>query len=235
MDHLALAFGALPGDAPVPSCPGWTVADLGLHVGSVHRWALSLVRTRPSTRVGSSRTVSDPGPPSPDWLRQGGEALVRVLLEADPAAPMWAWGPDHHVRFWSRRQAHETLVHRVDLELAAGTPPSVIPAVAADALDEWLGNLPWAGAFSPNLAGLRGDGEILDVRATDVPDRWAITLEPDGFVVTRGGPAGQATLRGPVAELLLVLTGRRVMAAGTVELTGDRDLGERWLRESGLG
>jgi hypothetical protein len=26
---------------------------------------------------------------------------------------MWAWGPDKHARFWSRRMLHETAVHRV--------------------------------------------------------------------------------------------------------------------------
>ena len=30
-------------DAPVPTCPGWTVNDLVLHIGEVHRWATAAV------------------------------------------------------------------------------------------------------------------------------------------------------------------------------------------------
>lgn len=44
-DALAEAVGGLhhvlataAADATIPSCPGWTIADLGAHVTDVHRW-----------------------------------------------------------------------------------------------------------------------------------------------------------------------------------------------------
>src|SRR5215472_429357 len=44
-DAGALAAAAERGlDAPVPSCPGWDVADVVAHVGSIHRWARLAVR-----------------------------------------------------------------------------------------------------------------------------------------------------------------------------------------------
>ena len=119
-----------------------------------------LVRSLAPTRVPASEMGLDEGPADAEWLRRGGTTLVQTLRSADPAAPMWAWGPDQHVRFWSRRQLHETLVHRFDLELANGNPPSSPPVSLADTIDEFLGNLAAAEYFSPS-ALLRGDGESI--------------------------------------------------------------------------
>ena len=41
-------------DAPVPTCPGWTVRDLVTHQGLIHRWATANVRgvtARPDAEV----------------------------------------------------------------------------------------------------------------------------------------------------------------------------------------
>ena len=44
-DGTALAAAARVGlDQPVPACEGWTVADLVLHTGMVHRHKLEIVR-----------------------------------------------------------------------------------------------------------------------------------------------------------------------------------------------
>jgi mycothiol maleylpyruvate isomerase-like protein len=46
-DGEALAAAARRGlDPPVPACDGWTVADLVLHTGMVHRHKLEIVRGR---------------------------------------------------------------------------------------------------------------------------------------------------------------------------------------------
>ena len=145
----------------VPSCPGWAVHDLALHLGTVHRWAEELVRVRATTRIPSSDMGLDEGPVDGEWVRRGGEALLRTLRATDPAASMWAWGADQHARFWSRRQLHETLVHRFDLELAEGRSPSAPAHLAADTIDEFLANLARAEYFSPNVSRLRGNGESI--------------------------------------------------------------------------
>ena len=45
-------------------------------------------------------------------------------------------------RFWSRRQAHEIALHRVDMELArpgdAGPPDPIESELACDGIDEFL-------------------------------------------------------------------------------------------------
>jgi hypothetical protein len=67
--------------------------------------------------------------------------LRSTLADAGPhATALTLLGPGPAV-FWRRRQLHETLVHLVDLRLAAGTGPSravadVAPHVWADTVDE---------------------------------------------------------------------------------------------------
>jgi uncharacterized protein (TIGR03083 family) len=169
------------------------------------------------------------------WIRRGGADLLATLRGADPTDGMWAWGVDQHVGFWSRRQLHETLVHRIDLDLAAGGDPEVAPAIAADAIAEFLDNLAAAAPFSPEVNKLRGKGERLVVSCDDAGCRWSILLTPDGFDVASGGDtAGSAHLSGPASAVLLVLYRRRPPRAGDVAIDGDAGLVEFWLDHSAL-
>jgi uncharacterized protein (TIGR03083 family) len=147
---------------------------------------------------------------------------------------MWAWGADQHVRFWSRRQLHETLVHRTDVELALGRAPMAEPAVAADAIDEFLANLRGAAAFSPRVSNLCGGGERLAFRATDEDREWSVTLRPDGFDIGEAGRAPDATLAASALNLLLVLYRRRPPGTAGVQLAGDGALVDMWLANSAL-
>ena len=98
---------------PVRTCGRWTLADLVQHVGQIYRWAAGMVaeltRTRHRRRKADLPLPADPAT-WPDWLAEAQTLLVPVLRAADPEARMWAWGPDKHVRFWSRRMVHETAV-----------------------------------------------------------------------------------------------------------------------------
>jgi uncharacterized protein (TIGR03083 family) len=239
VERFAGLIGSRP-DAPAPfkvpvlTCPGWSIGDLTAHLGTVHRWAEHLVRLRAHERVSSSDMGLGEPQATAEWLRSGGEVLVKTLRAADPDAPMWAWGADQHVRFWSRRQLHETLVHRTDVELALGLVPEASPAVAADAIDEFLVNLGPSAHFSPRVKALRGVGERLSLQATDQGREWSVTLRPEGFAI--GGPAGpaNATVSGPALDLLLVLYRRLPLDEGGVLTTGDRSLIELWWANSAL-
>jgi uncharacterized protein (TIGR03083 family) len=217
----------------VPSCPGWNVADLSSHVGSVHRWAEHLVRTdaqryEPFTEV-APEEVDAP------WILAGGTALVTTLRAADPSHPMWAWGRDQRVGFWSRRQLHETLVHRIDLQLALGEDPVADVPIAADGIDEFLVNLAPAAVFSPKVTNLKGTGERIVVRAADDPGAWTITLDAGGFTI-ESGAAGTpvATMSGAALELLLVLYRRQSLESAAVSVHGSRERLEFWLANSAL-
>ncbi|MEV4286740.1 maleylpyruvate isomerase N-terminal domain-containing protein [Nonomuraea bangladeshensis] len=58
----------------------------------------------------------------------------------EPGEATLTWyDPDQTVGFWIRRMALETVVHRIDAELAAGTPVTPVPDdLAADGVDEIL-------------------------------------------------------------------------------------------------
>ena len=221
--------------APVASCPGWRVSDLMTHLGSVHRWAEHLVRVRATMRISTRDMGLSRGPVDHHWLAEGVGQLVTTLRASDPDAEMWSWGVDQHVRFWARRQLHETLVHRLDLEGAMGLASEVDPEVGADAIDEFLVNLPAAASFSPDVRNLVGMGEVL-VFATSEGRRWRRRLVTGGFVeVSEGEEApATATLRARTAELLMVVTRRRALEDSTCEVEGRRDLIEHWLANSAL-
>nr|BFE82787.1 hypothetical protein GCM10020093_053880 [Planobispora longispora] len=93
--RLAEAAAQAGLDAPVPTCPGWTVQDLLDHTGGVHRWATAYVatgKTEPFTDEEKAEFFSAPaGETLIDWFRDGHAALVRTLREADPALECWAF------------------------------------------------------------------------------------------------------------------------------------------------
>jgi uncharacterized protein (TIGR03083 family) len=199
-------------DLPIPSCPGWSATELAAHMGEVHRWSEHLVRVVAPGRIGAGEMGLDQGPPTPEWIRQGGTALLATLRAADPDAAMWAWGGDQHARFWSWRELHETIVHRIDLEIAGGRVPNADAAVAADGIDELLDNLPGSAYFSPKVRLLKGQGQRLGLRAEDTGGTWTITLTPAGFEVGPGGDH-DALVSGPALPLLLVAYRRWPLAS----------------------
>jgi uncharacterized protein (TIGR03083 family) len=116
---------------PVAACPGWTVGDLVLHLGSVHRWATQIVRTGEAQRE-ADHDVEELAP----WFAEGADALIDTLGAADPAAACWSFTRDRTVAFWLRRQALETVVHRWDADRAVGEPGPIAPLLAADGVGE---------------------------------------------------------------------------------------------------
>lgn len=230
--RFADAMSLSPFDYPVPSCPGWNVRDLAEHLGVIHRWAEALVRQRSPVRIPREVTEEVSAAVSATWLSDGGRQLVATLLAADPDDEMWAWGLDQHVRFWSRRQLHETLVHRMDLELAAHVEPRADAAVVIDAIDEYLSNIEKVAAHSPDLSQLRGDGERLALRVRDAEEFWVIAMEADGFRLSKDEGPCTTDIVGAPLDLLLVVLGRRDLDHSDVDVTGERRLAEFWLSHS---
>lgn len=238
VERFAVLVGVESGDSVVESCPGWAVRDVAEHLGLIHRWADRLVRRRATERMTFAQLGLGPASVSPEWIRDGGNGLVASLREADPDDEMWAWGSDQHVRFWSRRQLHETLVHRMDVELAAGREPEAESVVAADAIDELLVNLNFASRSSPGVLELRGGGERLGILDLDTGGRWIVTLRPDRFDVDRDEadvPSSvDAQIVGPAVALLLALYRRRPLDGFGVGVEGLREVAEFWWEHSAL-
>lgn len=146
---------------------------------------------------------------------------------------MWAWGADQHARFWVRRMLFETLVHRVDADLALGLDTDIDPVLAADGVSEFLTNLPFAAGFAPGTAALRGADRTIRFTRTDGDGDWLVRLRPDGFGLDRQAAASaDASVRGTAADLLLLLYGRLDRSAGRFEVRGDDELLARWTANS---
>ncbi|MBP0451490.1 maleylpyruvate isomerase family mycothiol-dependent enzyme [Kitasatospora sp. RG8] len=230
---------------PVPSCPGWTLTDLVRHAGSVQRWFTVLLRQRiqepPRSREVDLRLPEGPDG-YPDWLDDAAAQAAAEFASGDLDEPMWAWGADQHARFWVRRMLFETLVHRVDAELALGLHPGIDPALAADGVSEFLTNLPFAAFFAPGTAALRGADRTIRFTRTDGDGDWLVRLRPDGFgldpdgagAVADGTADGTAdvTVRGTAADLLLFLYGRLDRSADRIEVHGDEELLAHWVANS---
>jgi uncharacterized protein (TIGR03083 family) len=210
---------------PVPSCPGWDVAKLVRHTGTTHRWASGIVRTR-RPLAPKSMDLELPDHPSGlgDWLEEGAAGVVASLAEADPDAECWTWADQHHVRFWSRRMAHETAVHRWDGQAVTGAAEPFDATLAADGIDEHLENLP--SVLGPD--GAVGTGETLHLHCTDVPGEWLLRLGPDGLEVRREPSEGDTALEGEASDLFLAVLGR--VSPGQVESFGNPAGLERWER-----
>lgn len=175
-DELA-AFGACLADADldaaVPTCPSWTVADLTLHLGSIHRWALvAMTEGRPDHEP-------PPGPREPvalrEWFAAGAAALVAELAAADPDAGCWTMWPPRTTRFWRRRQALEALVHRHDLDQAVGRRAALPVELCADGVDEVC-----SGFFPRQVRRGRTSepGASVQLVASDTGGRWSIGSGP---------------------------------------------------------
>ena len=217
--------GPLGLDDPVPTCPGWDVGRLLLHVGRVYRFAAEVLETRAT--AAPERPERPPEGTDPvEYALDGVEEIVTALGEVDPATPVWNWSVQPDVAaFWARRMAHESLIHRIDAKLAHDVANVIDADLAVDGLDELLGTLA-PRVFGRGVPGLAG---TMHLEASDSDARWTAKLTPEAITVTRGpggGRGGDVTLRGKASDLLLVLYNRADV--DTVDLTGDDGLLTRW-------
>jgi uncharacterized protein (TIGR03083 family) len=225
LDHLArdggrmaaLARGDL--DARVPTCPEWTLRDLIEHTGNVHRWQTEAARVDAGEFPDmSGETGPADGQSLADWFQEGVDRAVATMSKVEPDAPRWTWakGPGDVAQWYFRRIAQETLVHRIDAELAAGVDVTdVDPAFAADGIAEMC------DMFIPLATGqaIGGNGQSLHLHATDVESEWLLTFHADRVDAVPGHAKGDAAIRGTARDLLLQVWGRD--ALGELETFGD--------------
>jgi uncharacterized protein (TIGR03083 family) len=216
------AFTAYAGraglQAPVPTCPDWTVLDLVAHQGMVHRWAAALVRgEEPDDAEVDGYQVAGRAAPDPvGWLGEGASALTEAIRRApeDLETVVFLRDAPAPRAFWARRQCHETTMHAVDaLAATLGRAPRpeevwVDPELAGDGIDELLG-----GFLTRPRSRLRCEEDaLLVVRPEDLADWWEVSLGPRPAVTTRRTtadvPEGDWELTGSAVELYLRLWNR---------------------------
>ncbi len=236
----AVSFQAAPA---VPSCPGWVVTDLVLHLGLVHRAVARVIggRMQQPPAEGDRSWLGLPGPWR-DWLlraahpgsprcqptcstgsRLGAAELAELFRAADPGERVWTWSADHSVGFWQRMQAIEAAVHRWDAQHAVSAARPIDAALAADAIAqtfEVMMPMRRAVAKAPP-----GQGERFVFRRTDGPQRWAVRFDGDPAL---GVPSDDYDIQisGTASDLALFLWHRDV--TGSLEVRGDSSLLSRY-------
>ena len=214
--------------APVPSCPGWNVADLLWHLTEVH----DFWRTILAERLSSWESYEQPPRPADEAIavmyRRGRVELVQTLADVDPATPTWTWSSDKSAGFVIRRMAHETAVHLWDASDAAGMTNPIDPALASDGIDEFL-----AYFLSDVAEGAEPVGGSVHLHCGDVPGEWTVREHDDGFVVLREHSKGDCAIRGAASDILLALWRRQPLS--TCDVVGDAEVAARFIAHSGLG
>ncbi|MET7713848.1 maleylpyruvate isomerase family mycothiol-dependent enzyme [Streptomyces sp. NPDC005407] len=224
------AVEAGPG-ARVPTCPGWQVRDVLRHTGMVHRWATAFI-TEGYVRFHPADELSElDGDELVEWFRDGHGLLVAALSEAPADVECWTFLPaPSPLAFWARRQAHETAIHRADVESALGGKPSPIAAeFAADGIAELL-----TGFHARSRSRVRSEApRSLRVRPIDTDDVWTVWVSTDAprTEPSEEGPA-DCELSGRAEQLYLTLWNRLPQTA--VSVTGDADLAKLWREQSAV-
>jgi uncharacterized protein (TIGR03083 family) len=205
-------------DARVEHCPDWSVADLVAHVTEVHWFWATIVKETPDSPPDTARRPARrPDDELVDAFVEGAARLVEVLRKADQSASCWTWAPwQQDVAFVTRHQVQEAAVHHWDAVNAAGDSLVIDPAVAADAVDEFL-HFSVASEHDqddPPAGALAGP---LVLRATDTGDAWTLTDSdrPGALHVTRAAAPGPG-LEAGAADLLLWLYRRRALDTSAV-------------------
>jgi uncharacterized protein (TIGR03083 family) len=197
-------------DVAVPWVPEWRTRDLVGHLGTVHRWATYILRAGSAEPPLAEARESPPHDGNLlEWYETGLVELVATLRTTPPEAPAWHMSPaaKQVAASWARRQAHELVVHRMDLEAAARVPHAPIdPELAEDGVDELLGIvLPrWA-----HTAPLAGADATIGVSCTDTGRTWSVHVARGDLTVhpNRAGDE-DASVHGDATALLLHLWGR---------------------------
>jgi uncharacterized protein (TIGR03083 family) len=212
LDCLAADFARLraivPADltAAVPTCPGWTVADLTHHVGEVYLHKTVAMREGAEPEPWPPKELADEDPVA--LLDRAYAGLLAEFAARRPEDPAGSWyTPDQTVGFWIRRMAQETVIHRIDAELGTGQPVTPVPAdLAVDGVDELLkvfvafSVAEWGDYFTEVLAD--SPGRTYTVRTDGAA--WQARTGPGRFDVTDGAAqdAADVIVSGPPEAVL---------------------------------
>ena len=218
---VAAASGGL--DRPIAACPGWVVADVVGHLGRVYRSVTDIVSNRlveqPTTRV----PKPPPGDAAVEFFTTGLADLVEALRSTPPDVPVIAWGAVGNVGFYHRRMAHETSVHRLDVQAACGAVDSFDGDLAADGVSElYEVVLP----FGLSRTGKGGPAGSLHLHRTDGPGEWTLEMVDGALQVSSAHGKATAAVRGPGSDLFVFAWNRGRSVA--LEVFGDATVAQAW-------
>lgn len=216
-----IAMGERGLQEPVPSCPGWDVAEVVWHVAVVYEHKV---------RVMADNAWPDPWPPKWEFaddeelafLRSAKSHLFEEFGRHDITEQTQTFGEDSTIGFWVRRMACEIAIHRYDGELAHGDPTPIDADLALDGIDEFL-QVAFAGDW-------KGDTKhpvdaVVAVESSGV--RWRCAVDSNAVTVTvpAGGEPADVEVSGEPEALFRWLWGRagddEVRIEGSAEVVAE--------------
>lgn len=216
-------------DAKVPTCPAWDVTELVTHQGMVHRWAAANLRGDTDHDTSRSKAEAKAAADLLGWYSEGLAALVDTLnaTAEDAKAMVFLKDAPPPRRFWARRQAHETTIHRVDaISAVHGRWPRALdvdidPVLAADGIDELLTGFITRGKGRLHSA----EPYTVVVRTDDTGHAWTLRISEGPIVTTPGETKrSEVVFTGTAVQLYLSLWNR----ADEITTNGRSDIVEQW-------
>lgn len=188
---------------PSPPCPGMSTGEVVRHLGGVYRMVIGWVRTQERP---AAREREPEGGDLVAWFRDTAEELYDELAGRRPEDPAGTfYPPDQTIGFWWRRMAHETIVHRADIEAGYGPIGPIDPELATDGTDEVLSVYLTQRARPAEVSGVPA---IVGVSAG--APLWRVELGKESVTVSRELPSdADAVVMGDPVGVYLWLWGRR--------------------------
>jgi uncharacterized protein (TIGR03083 family) len=241
--RLAEAAVAAGADAPVPTAPEWTVAELVEHIGQTQHWVAEIIERRITdpTQLPTEMAVVPADPRAWEaWLAESAHRVVSACSDDAINAPVFNAAGDERTgtEFWLTSVLNESVIHGFDAAIAAGRPASVEADIAAALISNHFAMLTsptWAMMRSESAQAITGTGQTLQWLATDTPGDtggWFVERRPEGATWQRGTRQAGVTVTGPAGSLLMVLTRRLPLAdreAADISIDGDIGLAEHWI------
>ncbi|MGH1490943.1 MAG: maleylpyruvate isomerase family mycothiol-dependent enzyme [Acidimicrobiales bacterium] len=203
----------------VPNCPGWTVEKVITHLtfglGLAYPYAIATPADadddQPWAKVPWPLTLPT-GKQAIRAFAEHMEACADLFRATDPEKSCWTYDNTDHARFWFRRAAIETTLHRMDVAEALGLQKTTISDDRAiDAIEDAID-------FALPLAA----------RMTGGPPQASLAIRIDGHSdeLVLGEAAPTAWIAGDGAAVLLALWGRN---HDGVEISGERQVAKQWM------
>jgi uncharacterized protein (TIGR03083 family) len=223
-DLMSAAIRTGDSSTTIAACPDWDLSQLAEHTGWVHRWATdALINSRAPDRE------TDFGPSTDDdlavWIVDGATALINAIRATKPDAPTWhPFSLEQQVWVWARRQALETAMHRWDAQTAIGVQAMLDPELSSEGIQEY---------FEMGLPRVLSRAEVdppassLHVHCTDVDGEWLVWGDKGEYRMLPVHDKGDAAIRGPAANIWLLLMGR--LDRSKLDVVGDASAAAAWL------
>lgn len=208
-------------DVAVPTCPGWTVADLANHVAGVYARVAQIAHDRATSSPTDLQLPE--GETATEVLAEALEDLVDALRSCEADTPMWNWSNEPQVAgFWARRMAHESTVHRYDGQRAHGVAQPIDADLAHDGLEELVDVL-LPALVARDKRPLPTATYVFS--ATD-EGTWTIQVDADGVQRLEMTKTPDVTVRGTASALLLAAYNR--VPWTSLEVDGDAAALDAW-------